>query len=144
MTLSISEVAAATGLRASALRYYEDVGLIRAVERRGGRRHYNADVVPRLAFIALCQEVGFTLGQVGTLLDSRPDASGLWQELGDHKLAEIQREIEQLQERQRRLRAALACTCERVDGCQLVGEAGRRRRTHAQPEATGPRSTSRS
>ena len=131
MTLSISEVAAATGLRASALRYYEAVGLIRPVERRGGRRHYDPEVLSRLAFIALCQEVGFTLGEIATLLDGRPDAKGRWRQLAERKLDEIQRQMEHLQTMRSHLRAALACDCERVEGCRLVEGAARRRRTHS-------------
>jgi MerR family transcriptional regulator, redox-sensitive transcriptional activator SoxR len=130
MTLSISEVAAATGLRSSALRYYEERGLIRPVGRRGGCRHYDRDVLSRLAFIALCQDVGFTLAETATLLDGRPDARARWQRLAERKLGEIQHQLERLQTMQRHLRAALACTCERVDGCQLVEDAAGRRRLH--------------
>lgn len=138
-TLSISEVAAATGLRASALRHYEDVGLVRPAGRRGGRRHYDHDVLPRLAFVALCQEAGFTLAEIATLLDPRPGARHRWQDLAGRKLADIECRIERLRAMQRHLEAALACTCDDIVGCQLVEDAARRRRTHATGREPGAR-----
>ena len=68
MTLSIGDVAAASGLRPSALRYYEEAGLISPPGRRGGRRIYRPDVLSRLALVALAQEVGFTVREIATLL----------------------------------------------------------------------------
>lgn len=130
MTLTITEVATATGVRSSALRYYEERGLIRPVGRQGGRRHYDPEVLSRLALIALCQEAGFTLGEIGTLLDDRPGARERWERLANDKLLQTERHIERLQEMQHHLQAALACTCERLDGCQLVQGAAQRRRTH--------------
>lgn len=55
MTLSVGDVAAASGLRPSALRYYEEAGLIMPLDRRGGRRLYRPDVLSRLALVALAQ-----------------------------------------------------------------------------------------
>jgi MerR family transcriptional regulator, redox-sensitive transcriptional activator SoxR len=125
VTLSISEVAARSGLRASALRYYEEIGLIRPAGRRGGRRHFDPDVLPRLAFIALAQSVGFTLDEVVTLVDGRPGARERWRKLAENKLGELERQLEKLQGMKRLLEAALACNCDRVDGCELVdGAAG--------------------
>jgi DNA-binding transcriptional MerR regulator len=62
--LDIAEVAAQTGVPASALRYYEDKGLIRSVGRRGLRRVFPADVIERLALIALGRAAGFSLEEM--------------------------------------------------------------------------------
>ncbi len=73
--MDIGEVAARTGVRPSALRYYEEIGLIASVSRRGLRRQFTPDVLIRLQLIALGQSAGFSLediaGMFGT--DGTPD-----------------------------------------------------------------------
>jgi MerR family transcriptional regulator, redox-sensitive transcriptional activator SoxR len=133
--LSIGEVAAAAGVRPSALRYYEEVGLIAPRERRGGRRYYDPDVLSRLAFIALCQDAGFTIAEIATLLEGRLDARRRWRRLAEAKLDDIGRQMDQLREMRRLLEAALACGCGSVETCDLVDAAAHRRRAlhHAAP-----------
>lgn len=132
MTLSISEVAATTGVSASALRYYEDVGLLTPAGRRGGRRHYDESVVTRLALIALCQQAGFTIAEIAQLFDGGPDARQRWRRLAEDKLEDIELKMEQLHTMRRCITEALACACGNMEGCELVEAAGeRRRRAHA-------------
>src|SRR5437867_4114135 len=85
---SISEVAEATGLQSSALRYYERQGLITPATRVSGRRHYDPSVLQRLAAIALLQEAGFTIAEVGQLLGPGTSQQR-WREMADQKLAEM-------------------------------------------------------
>jgi DNA-binding transcriptional MerR regulator len=66
--LDIGEVVERSGLPASALRYYEERGLIRSVGRRGLRRVYGADVLERLALIALGRSVGFSLEEISGMV----------------------------------------------------------------------------
>lgn len=120
--LSISEVAEATGLRPSALRYYEDVGLIASATRRSGRRYFRRDVLDRLAIVALCQHVGFSIAEIGELFDEGPEARDHWRLLADRKLVELEARIEQARAVQRLLRAALGCDCGRPATCELVAE----------------------
>ncbi|MFZ5749010.1 MAG: helix-turn-helix domain-containing protein [Pseudomonadota bacterium] len=63
--LDIAEVAARTGVPASALRYYEERGLIASIGRRGLRRLFDPSVVDRLALIALGRAAGFSLDEIG-------------------------------------------------------------------------------
>jgi DNA-binding transcriptional MerR regulator len=63
--MDIGEVARRTGLRASALRHYEAMGLIRSASRSGLRRQFTEDVLDKLAFIALGQSVGLSLEEIG-------------------------------------------------------------------------------
>jgi len=63
--MDIGEVARHTGLRASALRHYEAMGLIRSASRSGLRRQFTEDVLDKLAFIALGQSVGLSLEEIG-------------------------------------------------------------------------------
>lgn len=74
MDLDISEVARRTGLAASALRFYEQKGLITPVGRRGLRRLYDAGVVERLGLVALGRTAGFSLVEIARMFapDGRP------------------------------------------------------------------------
>jgi DNA-binding transcriptional MerR regulator len=128
MTLSISDVAAASGLRPSALRYYEEAGLISPAGRRGGRRIYRSDVLSRLALVALAQEVGFTVREIAALLGGHVHDKERWREMAERKLGEIDLQMERLQAMKRLLRAA-ACECSGVDACEVIEAAAERRRT---------------
>ena len=63
--ISISEVTRQTGIQPSALRYYEEIGLLAPTRRIGGRRHYDEGVLQRLALIQTGQQAGFTLAGKG-------------------------------------------------------------------------------
>ncbi|MDQ3791664.1 MAG: MerR family transcriptional regulator [Actinomycetota bacterium] len=65
----IGELARRTGVATSALRYYERVGLLSPAERVGQRRHYPPSSEERVALIRLCQDAGFTLAEIGRLLE---------------------------------------------------------------------------
>jgi DNA-binding transcriptional MerR regulator len=129
MTLSISDVAAASGLRPSALRYYEEAGLISPAGRRGGRRIYGPAVLSRLAFVALAQEVGFTVREIAALLGGHVNDKERWREMAERKLGEIDLQMERLQAMKRLLRAAAACECSGVDACEVIEAAAERRRS---------------
>ena len=66
--LTIGAVARRAGLRPSALRYYEDEGLLPAPARVNGRRRYDTDVFDRLAVIRLAQAAGLTVAEIRTFL----------------------------------------------------------------------------
>jgi MerR family transcriptional regulator, redox-sensitive transcriptional activator SoxR len=129
MTLSIGDVAAASGLRPSALRYYEEAGLITPAGRRGGRRIYRPDVLSRLALVALAQEVGFTVPEIAALLGGHVKDKERWREMAERKLGEIDLQMERLQAMKRLLRAAAACECSGVDACEVIEAAAERRRS---------------
>lgn len=129
MTLSISDVAAASGLRPSALRYYEEAGLITPAGRRGGRRIYRPDVLSRLALAALAQEVGFTVPEIAALLGGHANNKERWREMAERKLGEIDLQMERLQAMKRLLQAAAACECSGVDACEVIEAAAERRRS---------------
>jgi DNA-binding transcriptional MerR regulator len=65
--MDISEVAKRSGVAASALRYYERVGLITSLERENGRRRFGPEVLDQLALIALGQAAGFSLEEIRTM-----------------------------------------------------------------------------
>src|SRR5688572_7223587 len=73
-TMDIAEVAKRSGLPASALRFYEEKGLINSVGRQGLRRRFEPKVLDQLALVALGQAAGFTLDEIRSMFapDGRP------------------------------------------------------------------------
>ncbi|AGI67620.1 MerR family transcriptional regulator [Octadecabacter antarcticus 307] len=73
--LDISELSRRTGFPASKLRYYEEVGLIRSIGRKGLKRLFEEEVTTRLALIALGQTAGFSLAEIRALIgvEGQPD-----------------------------------------------------------------------
>lgn len=126
-TLSISEVAAATDLRPSALRYYEIEGLVHPITRVGGRRHYAPSVLRRLAIIALFQDVGFTVAEIKELLARDKHLEGRWRKMAEEKLTAIDAHIERARETRRLLEEAMRCGCGDLGNCEMVAEAVTRR-----------------
>jgi len=72
--MDIGEVARQSGLAASALRYYEEKGLIQSTGRNGLRRHFDSNVLERLALITLGRRAGFSLDEIAAMFtaDGRP------------------------------------------------------------------------
>lgn len=118
--LSIGEVAKRTGLRPSALRYYEEVGLISPAGRVSGRRHYDVSVLDRLAVIACAQEAGFTIAEVRELLAGDDEPSARWRALAERKLREVDAIIEKAQATRRLLEESLHCNCVALEQCARV------------------------
>jgi DNA-binding transcriptional MerR regulator len=93
--LDIAVVSARTGLAVSALRFYEERGLIPAGARdRAGRRRFDGSVLHRVALIIVCRRAGFTLGEVKALLDARADDPDGWRPLVTAKVEQLQARID--------------------------------------------------
>jgi DNA-binding transcriptional MerR regulator len=71
--LTIGELAGQLGIAPSALRYYEELGLLEPAERRAGRRHYHRSAVQAVGSILFLRDVGFTLTEIGQLRASSAD-----------------------------------------------------------------------
>lgn len=128
--ITISEVARQAGIRASAIRYYESVGLLQAPRRVSGRRRYDASVLQRLSIIQLAQQAGFTVSEMRTLFTgfaADTPASERWHALAQAKLAEVDALIRRAQGMKRLLEESLLqCRCLTFEECaQYVGEAQR-------------------
>ncbi|MGB3737419.1 MAG: MerR family transcriptional regulator, partial [Ilumatobacter sp.] len=67
--IAIGEIAEACHITVSAVRYYADVGLLSVSRRVGGKRRFAPNAIARVEFIQHCQESGFTLGEIGGILD---------------------------------------------------------------------------
>lgn len=103
--LSIGEVAQQAGLRPSALRFYEEKGLIAPTTRVGGKRRYHPAVLRQLALIAVATRAGFTLAETGELLDASTGASSWqqWEDLAARKVHELEETIQRARTMQRLL-----------------------------------------
>ena len=122
--LRIGEVARAAGIRTSAIRYYERIGLLPAAQREGGRRGYDDRVLLRLTVIRFARDNGFTLREIRLLFSGRPYSARLRQ-LATGKVAELEAGIEKARAMQAMLRSALRCRCLTAEEC------GRRLRRHS-------------
>jgi MerR family redox-sensitive transcriptional activator SoxR len=131
--IGISEVAEASGLQSSALRYYERAGLISPTGRAGGRRQYDPSVLQRLAAIALLQEAGFTIAEVRQALGAGSDG---WRPLAEQKLGELDAHMARVAAAKELLVSALRCDCSGLDTCELVSTRRGRHRTVVQKLST--------
>ena len=118
--LSIGEVSRVSGLRPSALRYYEEASLISPVARISGRRHYEASVLSRLRVIACAQDAGFTIAEVRQLLGGEKESPGGWRMLAERKLREVDAVIEKAQATRRLLEDSLGCDCVALEDCATL------------------------
>ena len=119
--LTISQVARQVGLQPSAIRYYEQIGILLPAQRIGGQRRYDTTVLHRLAVIQRARQTGFTLDEIRELFFGFRDAataSQRWQKLSRRKLAELAELTGQIKTMQRLLQKMMECChCETLDQC---------------------------
>ena len=120
--LTIGEVARRVGLKTSAIRYYESVGVLPEPERRSGQRRYTADTLRRLEVIDVAKRAGFTLDEARILLATRDDGTPAHEqirELAQRKLPDVEALIERAQAMRTWLSTATGCNCNSLDVCAL-------------------------
>ena len=121
--ISIGTLSARTGVAVSAIRFYEDKGLISSTRTAGGQRRFRRDVLRRLAFIQAAQRVGLSLEEIGGALDvlapgEGPTAaqwrrlSASWRPLLDERIALLTALRDQLDH-------CIGCGCLSLDRCRL-------------------------
>ncbi|HEX2060415.1 MAG TPA: MerR family transcriptional regulator [Thermoanaerobaculia bacterium] len=128
MELTIGELARRAGVAPSAIRYYEELGLLPRPARAGGRRVFDEQTLDRLRVIAFAKEAGFTLREIRQLFTgfaSATPAGARWQKLATSKLAEVEALAARIETVKELLREALRCGCVDLDACgQLFRERG--------------------
>ena len=118
--MTIGAIAKRAGLRVSAIRYYESVGLIAPARRAGGRRVYDETVFASIAILQLAQDAGFTLAETRALVSGFDDptpASARWQTMARRKLVDVEERIEKAQRMKALLERLLHCRCTTLDQC---------------------------
>ena len=131
--LTISEVSRRSGVAASALRFYEQRGLISSERAGSGHRRYRRPVLRRIAFIVFAQRVGLSLEEIGTELDKLPPDRAPtrddWSSLSSKWGARIDERIAELERLRAGLTECIGCGCLSLDRCRLANPddlAGRR------------------
>jgi MerR family redox-sensitive transcriptional activator SoxR len=135
--LTIGEVAKRSGAAASALRFYEQQGLIHSERNDSGHRRYPRAVLRRVAFIVFAQRIGLSLEEIkaelAQLPKSRaPDRSD-WGKLSTEWKKRIAARIAELERLQATLTECIGCGCLSLDRCQLANPGDRARRRGSGP-----------
>ena len=124
--LTIGELARRTDVATSALRYYDELGLLRPATRVSGRRRYPPESVGVVGAILFLRDVGFTLEEIGRLMAARAKSPRPWHELA-RKIAELDERITEAQTARVAVEHALACPHDDIVTCPNFQEVVRRR-----------------
>jgi MerR family redox-sensitive transcriptional activator SoxR len=115
--LTIGAVARETGVAATTLRYYEQIGLVPPAARVGGQRRYDESVLARLEVIRLCKSAGFALDEIQVLFADDAPGRPASRALAEAKLAEIDAQMESLARAREVIEWGMRCTCPSIDAC---------------------------
>jgi MerR family redox-sensitive transcriptional activator SoxR len=121
--LKISDVSKRSGVASSALRFYEERGLISSERAGSGHRRYPRSVLRRVAFIVFAQRIGLTLDEIaaelGKLPDDRAPGRRDWSRLSSQWTSRIDERIAELERLRSGLTECIGCGCLSLDRCAL-------------------------
>ena len=124
--ISIGRVAARTGVAVSALRFYEDAGLVTPGRNSGGQRVFAAADIRRISFIIIAQKLGFSLKQIKAQLDSLPNRRTPtmtdWEKISQNFRVDIDERIRALTLLREKLTNCIGCGCLSLSNCSLYNE----------------------
>jgi MerR family redox-sensitive transcriptional activator SoxR len=127
--MTIGEVAQRCGVATSALRFYEDHGLIHSERTDSGHRRYPRGVIRRVAFIVFAQKIGLSLEEIGKELEKLPrnhvPERSDWAKLSSGWNARIQERIAELERLKLGLTECIGCGCLSLDRCQFANPGDR-------------------
>jgi len=118
--MAISDVAREFGLRTSAIRYYEQIGILPPAMRKNGRRRYDESALFRLAVVQRARETGFTLEEIRELFFGFPPGTRppkRWHKLSERKIAELRERVNRLKLMQMLLDRVKGCRCDALEEC---------------------------
>lgn len=130
--ISIGELADRTGLSVSAIRFYEDKGLVHPMRNAGGQRRFLRSDIRRLSFVLVAQEFGFSIaeiaGQLGKLPENRTPSKADWTRISREFRRHLDRRIERMTALRDKLDSCIGCGCLSLGSCQLynAGDAAAR------------------
>jgi MerR family transcriptional regulator, redox-sensitive transcriptional activator SoxR len=137
--LTIGEVARRSGVAASALRFYEERGLIASERAGSGHRRYPRPALRRIAFIVFAQRIGLTLDEIGAELAKLPPERAPtrrdWSRLARTWTARIDQRIAELERLRAGLTECIGCGCLSLDRCRLANPDDRAARQGPGPRA---------
>lgn len=134
-TLPISAIARRSGVAASALRYYEERGLLRSERPGAGQRRFPRSTLRRIAFIVFAQKIGLSLDEIGAELaklpgDRAPTGED-WRKLSANWTARIDARIAELERLKAGLGECIGCGCLSMERCVLANPGDRAARRGA-------------
>jgi len=118
--MKIGELAKRTGFNASAIRYYERLGLLAAPHRAGGQRRYPDEAVYRVLLIRFASDMGFTLDEIKIFLGGLGDHAPVgprWKKLADRKIKDVEQTIKRSNQLKSLLEHLLQCHCASLQVC---------------------------
>jgi MerR family redox-sensitive transcriptional activator SoxR len=137
--LTIGEVAARCGVATSALRFYEDQGLIQSARTDSGHRRYPRAVIRRVAFVVFAQKVGLSLEEIrdelAKLPQNRVPERADWAKLSASWSKRIRERIAELERLEAGLTECIGCGCLSLDRCQFANPGDRVARQGPGPRA---------
>ena len=118
--MTIGEVARRAGVSTSAVRYYEQLGLIAADVRHAGQRRFRMETLRRLVFIGMLQDAGLTLDEIAGVLHAESVAE--WKAIAARRLDALDDEISRLEQARSVLNGALLCRYDHpATDCKIMG-----------------------
>ena len=121
--LSIGALADRTGLAVSAIRYYEEQGLVHPWRNAGGQRRFHRADIRRLSFVMIAQQFGFTLPQIRAQLDQLPGgrtpSAADWAKISVTFRGHLDQRIATLQKLRDNLDGCIGCGCLSLEKCRL-------------------------
>ena len=133
--LPIGEIARRTGLSVSAIRFYEEKGLVIAGRNTGGQRRFARSDIRRLSFVMVAQNMGFSLERIGEALavlpSHRAPSKADWARMAKDFRGDLNERIITLQRLRDRLDICIGCGCLSMDDCELYN-------THDKAGRAGP------
>lgn len=121
--LSIGQISDRTGLAPSAIRYYEEEGLVTPFRNAGGQRRYDRADIRRLSFVMISQRLGFSIKQIHAALTSLPDhrtpTKADWEKLSQTFKDDLEARIAQMEALRDTLTGCIGCGCLSLKACSL-------------------------
>ncbi|WP_299326904.1 redox-sensitive transcriptional activator SoxR [Parasphingopyxis sp.] len=121
--LSIGDLAARTGLAVSAIRFYEEKGLVHPLRSAGGQRRFLRSDIRRLSFILIAQQLGLSIREIAEQLDRLPQGRNPtqrdWTRISKAIRSTIDARIAELERTRDRLDGCIGCGCLSLKKCQL-------------------------
>jgi len=134
----IGRIAQRTGVAVSAIRFYEEAGLISAGRNKGGRRVFETADIRRVSFIIIAQKLGFSLKDIKAQLDLLPNKRTPtlkdWEKISQSLRADIDARIKALSLLQEKLTGCMGCGCLSLEHCALYNTEDK-----AAKDGAGPR-----
>lgn len=138
--LTIGDLARRTGLTVSAIRFYEEKGLVASFRTAGGQRRFFRSAIRRLSFALIAQQLGLTLPQIAAELAKLPEGrtptTADWKRISSGIRALIDRRISALERTRDTLDGCIGCGCLSLDRCALYNPGDRAGRSGAGPRYT--------